>query len=425
MKKYQVNQLIGLSFLLFATFATNLYSQNGEKDSQSKVVVAERIRSATSRVIKEKQPIDFYLLMRDVQSLVGGVESNANSETVMNIGDLLLYEGNVSYKEPPKTGLEPTSLLRSIIIEALCRLKDPKSVDYLIRFYEKQEVERYPELPAKIKQLGGSVPRKTNSGNTGVNVCLASTNNCFQMEYNPLSVYTPSTFNEMNEKLRKYPMNITASDRSSIIVLKGKSLQSYLYTKDSNDWRLDIILETNSFSMLTSAIDKSFLSFIASSRPNTWSGERDIVKIPEASYVAHYGGKQRIMLCFVCQNIFANIVSDYHSKTPLTREESTQIANKIGDMLFGEFSESEKKVANTNINLSFKKQGNDKAMITWQSKSSSTNNWVRMDASDGVLTIVDDNKVVLEDIDEKNVTVECFEIKQDGSLNAYGKLEVE
>ncbi len=170
MKKYQVSMLIGLSVLVSAV---DLYSQNAEKNSASQGRVEERIRNATSKAMKEKQPIDFDLLLLDLQSL-GGAEFNTHSEIEVDLGELLLYEGNVRYKESPLTGMDPALLLRHTIIDALSRLKGPKSAYYLKRFYEKHGGESYPDLPAKIKKLGGTVPRKTNSENTGVNVHIYS-----------------------------------------------------------------------------------------------------------------------------------------------------------------------------------------------------------------------------------------------------------
>ncbi len=250
------------------------------------------------------------------------------------------------------------------------------------------------------------------------------------------SWYPTEEYQYINKALQSYSMKICLPNESKLILKRGilddfscsecsesSSEFSYVVSSKLKDkYPFNISIRSNAFAQANISIEKSYARLTNSSRPNTWGGSaKDLVNIPGATYVAHFTSETGISLLFVYQNIFVHI-SDSWS---ITREQSAIFANLLVDTLFGEFSTNEKKDADKIIDLDFTKSGDDKAMITWQLPNKSTNNWVRMDASDGVLTIVGKNKVILEDIDEENVTVECFEIKPDGSLNAYGKLEID
>jgi hypothetical protein len=127
----------------------------------------DSVTNTVSKTIDKGHPMDLAAFLEKVNALHPKIDRKKRKSVAISLGRLLVYKGEIRYDPVPKTGLGPKTILTHALIDALVRLGDPASIPYLKEVYARHGKELFPELPAKIRRLGGSVREKGAGKSTG------------------------------------------------------------------------------------------------------------------------------------------------------------------------------------------------------------------------------------------------------------------
>jgi len=133
----------------------------GEGEGDKVEGIVESVRRDIRKVVDEKCAIDVGSFVRNVHEVRAGVSPRVREKLMKDLGRMLLYEGDISSRPEYLPGLrEPRQMVRAALIDAFSRLGSEEDVECLLRFYEAHGADGYPELPAVIVKLGGTLPQK-------------------------------------------------------------------------------------------------------------------------------------------------------------------------------------------------------------------------------------------------------------------------